>query len=101
MKIIYTQKALSDTDTIFDYITDVIGMRATAAEVVTRIRDSVSELKIFPKRHKIWQSEPWKSCGLRHFSVGNYTVFYRIDETADTIFVERIIYSHRDIDMLL
>ena len=101
MKIIYTQKALSASDTIFNYITDVIGMRATAAEVVTRIRDSVSELKIFPKRHKIWQSEPWKSCGLRHFSVGNYTVFYRIDETADTIFVERIIYSHRDIDMLL
>lgn len=101
MKIIYTQKALSDIDTIFNYITDVIGMRATAAEVVTRIRDSVSELKIFPKRHKIWQSEPWKSCGLRHFSVGNYTVFYRIDETTDTIFVERIIYSHRDIDMLL
>lgn len=101
MKIIYTQKALSDIDAIFEYITDVIGMRVTAAEVVTRIADSVSELKIFPKRHKIWQSEPWKSRGFRFFSVGNYTVFYHIDDDADTIFVERIIYSRRNIDMLL
>lgn len=101
MTIIYTQKALSDLDAIFVYIADVIGMRETAAEVITHIRDSISELKTFPKRHKVWQSEPWKSRGLRFFSVGNYTVFYRIDETADTIFVEKIIYSRRNIDFLL
>lgn len=101
MKIIYTQKALLDLDAIFGYISDFIGMRETAAEVITHIRDGISELKMFPKRHKVWQSEPWKSHGLRFFSVGNYTIFYRIDETVDTIFVERIIYSRRNIDLLL
>lgn len=101
MKIIYTQKALSDLDTVFGYIADVIGMRTTATEVVTQIRNSISELKVFPKRHKVWLSEPWKSRGLRFFNVGNYTIFYLIDDAVDTIYIERIIYSRRDIDMLL
>ena len=43
MKIIYTQKALSDLDTVFGYIADIIGMRTTVAEVVTQIRGSLSE----------------------------------------------------------
>ena len=101
MKIIYTQKALIDLDAVFGYIADVIGMSATATEVVSQIRESISELKVFLKRHKVWQSEPWKSRGLRFFNVGNYTIFYLINDAAETICIERIIYSRRDIDRLL
>lgn len=35
------------------------------------------------------------------FSAKNYLVFYRLDEQAETVYVESVIYSRRNVDELL
>lgn len=96
MTVEITQRAKSEINRIYSYISNVIGMPGTALNTVDDIIAAIDDLIIFPKRHK-----PWKDSGYRFFSVKNYTIFYRIDEAAEKIYVEKIIYSRRDIDALL
>lgn len=50
-----------------------------------------------PMRHRLYDDEPWHSQGVRFFPVDNYLVFYLPDETKNTVYIVRIIYSGRDI----
>lgn len=96
MTVIYSREADEDIDNIYAYISNTIGMRGTAGNIVNDILSKIDDLEYFPKRHKKWQKSDY-----RFFAVGNYMVFYRIDEPAEQIIVERVIYSRRDIGSLL
>lgn len=96
MTIIITRKANADIKRIYSYISNVIGMKGTALNIVTEIQAAIEDLVYFPERYKFWENS-----GLRYFAVRNYTVFYHFDEAAEEIRVERVIYSRRDIEALL
>lgn len=95
MTIIYAQQVQDDILAMKMYISGGLDS-ITTSNIVAKIKEKVSDLEIFPKRYKFW-----KNSGYRFFSVKNYIVFYRYDEPAETIFIERVIYARRDIDTLL
>lgn len=96
MTIIYSRQAQDDILAMKMYVSGGSGESKTAADIAAKIKDKVSELEIFPKRHKVWENSEY-----RFFSVNNYLVFYRYDEAAEKIIVERVIYTRRDIETLL
>lgn len=49
----------------------------------------------------MYVKEPWRSRGLHHMPVDNFSVLYILDEEEKTVTVLRIVYAGRDIDMQL
>lgn len=96
MTILVTEKARQELRKIKLYISNVIGARQAACNLISDIENKIDELEIFPNRYSLWKNSEY-----RFFSVKKYLVFYRYDEAADTIIVERVIYARRDIDTLL
>lgn len=96
MKIIYSPEASEDIKSLYDFISEVQGARQAATNVVSKIKSAVKDLKIFPNRHRVWDGSDF-----RFFLVNGYYVFYRFNESTETIHVERIIHSRRNIDELI
>lgn len=69
----------------------------TAKKQAARIMNEIQGLSELPYRHKIYTGEPWKSQGMRYFSVDNYLVFYIVNEQTQIVYILRIMYGGRDI----
>ena len=96
MKIIYSPEASEDIKSLYYFISEVQGAQQAATDVVSKIKSAVKELKIFPNRHRVWDGS-----GFRFFPVCGYYVFYRFNELTETIHIERVIHSRRNIDELI
>lgn len=95
MTVIYTGLAKADIWEMKMYLSNN-GNSKTAENIVKNIKTKISDLKFFPKRYANWENSEY-----RFFSVKNYLVFYRYDEKAEEIIIERVINSRRNIDELL
>lgn len=49
-----------------------------------------------PESFKLYEKEPWKSRGLRYFSVDNYIVFYIVNNEKLEVNVLRVLYGKMD-----
>lgn len=96
-----TVQAEKDIKDIYDYIAYVLLEPSIAMNQVRRIRAQISKLDQMPERYPIYDRKPWKSRGFHRMNVNNYSVFYVIDESSDTVTVIAVIYAARDIDNVL
>ncbi len=81
---------------MYNYILYMEDSPNRAAETVYKIKESVKKLNPFPNRHSKWSDTEY-----RFYLICGYCVFYQYDEETDTVKVDRIIYSRRNIDELL
>ena len=100
-KINYSEKSLADLDQIYEYICNELLMPETAVKQAEKIMEKIDSLETMPERYKIYEEEPWKLKKLRYFSVGNYLIFYLVNERENIINIVRIIYGKRDIEKQL
>ena len=98
--VVYAPQALEDLRDIVSYLTFTLHAPDTAKRLTGRIRKQIRELGHLPARHPVVEWEPWHSMNLRHVSVGNFVVFYRVEEAAQTVTVVRIVYGGRDLEQL-
>ena len=45
---------------------------------------------------KLVDDEPWHSRGIRRMRVRNFFVYYRVDDSANMVYILNIIYAKRD-----
>ena len=95
--VIYSARARQDLRNIYEYISYDLLVPETATRQTRRIMKEIRSLDEMPMRHRLYDDEPWHSQGVRFFPVDNYLVFYLPDETKNTVYIVRIIYSGRDI----
>lgn len=80
--------AIEDLQEIYNYI---------AYELQSVINaDEIQKLDFMPESFRLYEKEPWKSRGLRYFSVDNYIVFYIVDNEKMEVNVFRVLYSKMD-----
>ena len=48
------------------------------------------------KMFKLVDDEPWHSRGIRRMRVRNFFVYYRVDDSANMVYILNIIYAKRD-----
>ncbi len=96
-KIKYSSKAQYDLDIIYEYIAIALLEPDVAKNLVKLIIKEIRSLSFMPERHRLYNEEPWKSRGLRFFSVKKYLIFYLPVEADKTVYIVRIMYSGRDI----
>jgi len=91
----YTIEAIEDLRNIYEYISYYLLVPHTAQKQIRRIMDSIQKLNEMPERFMYYKENPWHDKGLRFFPVDHYLVFYVVVD--NTVFIDRIIYSGRDI----
>ena len=88
--------AVEDLQPVYDYIAYKLQSVINAENQLKRLQDEISKLDFMPESFRVYQKEPWKSRGLRFFSVDNYIVFYIVDNDRKEVHVLRILYGKMD-----
>lgn len=99
--VIYSPAARDDLFAIRRYIADKLKAPTTATKLAKRIRDSIKELDTSPERYVRVEWEPWQSMNMRHYPVGNYEIFYVVDNENAVVTIVRIFYGGRDIENII
>ena len=92
-KVIYSPAAKDDLHNIAAYIFYELRSPQAAKHVTAKIRSEIRSLANMPERYSLVEWEPWASTKMHRVSVGNYAVFYSVDEKTSTVTVTRIFYG--------
>lgn len=88
--------AIEDLQEIYNYIAYELKSVINAENQLNRLQDEISRLDFMPESFRLYEKEPWKSRGLRFFSVDNYIVFYIVDNENVEVNVMRVLYGKMD-----
>ena len=92
-----TPEAEADLRLIYRYIAEEKENPSAAFGLVDSIYSEIASLAEMPSRYPIWRNEPWKSRGVRSMNVGNYHVFYIVEENPPTVIALRVFYKGRNV----
>ncbi len=95
-KIIVTPDAAANLAELRYYIANVLMAPSAALRHIRLIRKEIEMLEQLPARIAPVDEEPWHSRGIRFLIVKNFYVYYRIDETAKTVYILNVVYNKRD-----
>lgn len=65
---------------------------------IKRIKDCIFSLDEMPKRHKIFDKEPYSSKGFRIVSVDNYCIFYTVKSDKKKVYIISVLYGRSNIE---
>ena len=94
-RIQITDKALSNMEDIYNYITEQLQAPEIAMGQYNRIADAIETLDMFPERVKLMETEEEFALGLRKMPVDNFSVFFHIRE--ERVIITNVLYSASDI----
>lgn len=100
-KIVVTELAEQDVESVNDYIAYVLHSPENAAETVSGIRKAIATLRQMPKRHELHEDEALRVKGIRKQYYKNYKILYFISEEVGTIYVIRVFHMLVDSTMRL
>lgn len=95
MIVVVTEKAEQDLERIGDYIATFNPRRA--ASLVEELYGRCKTLAQMPHRFARSAADP--DGEIRHFSQGNYIVYYRVD--SESVIILRILHAAQDVEALL
>lgn len=94
MKLRYTPEAISDLQSIKQYIKSTLRNPTAATRITKMILDSCTTLKSFPESGSSISALTGYETDLRMLICENYIALYRIDD--DIVSVARIIHAKQD-----
>jgi len=94
LRIRYTQDAVNDLDSIFDYISE--DKRTAATNLLEQIENSILNLADNPRMGTVLPTNELSLVepGYRRIVVKPYLIFYRIG--IDELFISRVLHSRQD-----
>jgi len=96
--VLLSDNAKRDLREIRDYIANDLRVPETAGELIVRILKAAHSLAFMPFRHRIYETEPWHSIGVRVLPVDKYLILYLPDETKKTVEIIRVVYGRRNME---
>ena len=76
---------------IYNYVAIQLQAPKNAIGQYNRIAKAIEELKMFPEKVRLMESEQERAMRLRQLVVDNYSVFYVIEK--ESVIVMRVLYS--------
>ncbi|MEO8513120.1 MAG: type II toxin-antitoxin system RelE/ParE family toxin [Ignavibacteria bacterium] len=92
MKIKLLPSAERDLEEIYDYLYQE--SPGYAEEFLNKFYSSIKKLERFPRSGKITEMFSLNRAGYRFIKMGNYYIYYKIEES--TVYIFRIIHTARD-----
>ena len=95
----YTPGSDLDIIEIYDYIYYTLKNPLSAEKIITKIRQKCNSLAVYPRGYAVRLSS--NGLDFRFAHISSYTIVYHIDNDSRKVFIDYIIYSHRDIAKLI
>lgn len=99
-KIAFTPEAEDDMREVYLFTTGYANDKR-GKEVMRELKESILSLRTMPLRYGIPQYPICEQLALRRMLVGNYSVFYQVDEDTAAVTVVNIIWSRADLQAKL
>lgn len=96
-----TPQATRQIKETVQYIATVLMEPQTAWKWVDTLQREIQTLDFMPSRYALTEEEPWRTRGLHKMLVGNFFVYYRVDEETKIVWVVAVIYARRNQDACL
>ncbi len=95
-KVVLSRRAEADIRAIVKYIAVTLREPAAAKRMQGRFKEMAASLKSMPKRFALVSDRYLASVGFRMTSVGNYLVFYTLDEEKNVVNISRVLYGRQN-----
>ena len=89
-------RAEKDMRGIAAHITNELGQPDTARKIITALKEGISSLREMPERYAKVADKRLAKKGIRRLIVGNYLVFFTIDEPRRAVRIIGVLYGRRD-----
>ncbi|MCI8677180.1 MAG: type II toxin-antitoxin system RelE/ParE family toxin [Lawsonibacter sp.] len=91
-----SRQARADMRGILHYIAMRLREPSTAEHTLDRLEETVSSLAVMPKRFALVPDSCLAAAGFRMTSVGNYLVFYTLDEDKKVVNISRVLSGRQN-----
>ena len=98
-KILVTKSFESDFDSVLLYIMGTLKNRSAAGSLLKKVKDNITMLDSSPLAFPVYPHI--SKVSYRFIPVGNYLFFYHVDESKAIVYVDRFLYSARNIEAVL
>ena len=98
-KKLVTKSFESDLDRVLLYIMGTLKNRSAADSLLKKVRDNISMLDSSPLAFHVYPHI--SKVSYRFIPVGNYLIFYHADEEKEIVYIDRFLYSARNIETIL
>ena len=98
-KILVTKSFESDLDSVLLYIAGTLKNRSAASSLLKKVKDNIAMLDSAPLAFPIYPHISRNK--YRFIPVGNYLFFYHVDESKAIVYIDRFLYSARNIEAVL
>lgn len=88
-KVSYSKQAEADLDRIYNFIANDYHNLNAAVTLLRKLTKVINDLNFMADSYHHFQEEPYLSEGVRYFSEGKYSIFYKIIN--DTAYVIRVV----------
>ncbi len=97
----YSPLAIDDSKGIYAHIAFDLQEKQIAEKAVNKIRTAVKSLNKFPKRYEKVSAELKQPSNMHRMVVGNFLVFYLVDDVEKEVCVVRILYGKQNLQNIL
>lgn len=95
------ERAEHDLDAIIAYLLDEFRSPQAAKRVLEDYENLLDSLESMPTSHAFVNDPVPASLGYRWSTVGNYVAYFTIDQDAQVVFIERILYQSQNWQSIL
>lgn len=78
------------------YISEILLVPEIAVKWLDKLEKEISALDFLPNRFPLTEEEPWRARGIRKFTVGEFIVYYLVNEGLKVVTVTAVVYGRRD-----
>ena len=100
-KVAFSKIAESDIDETLAYISYDLSNPDAASSFADELEHKLNEVSKTPRMGRLVENDFLKRDDVRSFLVGNFIVYYIVDEDEKVIVILRVVYEKRDLDKIL
>ncbi|MCL2253502.1 MAG: type II toxin-antitoxin system RelE/ParE family toxin [Lachnospiraceae bacterium] len=96
-KVKYSDPAALDLAEIIKYISVDLCNSQAAERFLGAVGQKLVELREYPYKFPLYHDEKLRAEGIRFIVIGNYLLFYIVDDSKKIVTIVRILYGKQDI----
>ena len=98
-KILVAKSFESDLDSVLLYIAGNLKNRSAASSLLKKVKDNIAMLDSAPLAFHVYPNI--SKINYHFIPVGNYLIFYHVDEEKGIVYIDRFLYSSRNIETII
>lgn len=100
-KLVVSKPAENDLEDILQYISKDLSVPKAASDFLDEVLKCYDNVSETPLMYALCDNDRLKGKKYRKAIIKNYIMFYRVDETSNTVYIMRFLYGRRDYINLL